>query len=114
MTEEQSKLTTKSWEPSQIQQALGAEKVPNIYTNNIQIGFSNWDAWLQFGEILGEHEGRLLIAPKLRVVMSLQHVKAFLGALQDSLMKFEATFGEIKMFVEKEDSSETKEESPEK
>jgi hypothetical protein len=98
MSEEEGKLKVKSWDTSNVE--MGLERVPNIYTNNVQIGFSNWDAWIQFGEILGEHEGRLLIAPKTRVVMSLQHAKAFLSALSGSLAKFEDTFGEIKQFVQ--------------
>lgn len=102
MAEEKGKLQVKSWDESSTD-VLGTERVPNIYSNNVQIGFSNWDAWIQFGEILGEREGRLLIAPKARVVMSLEHAKAFLKALQDSMGEFEANFGEIKMFVQKED-----------
>jgi hypothetical protein len=97
MADEEGKLKVKSWDASSME--LGSERVPNVYTNNAQIGFSNWDAWIQFGEILGEREGRLLVAPKVRVVMSLQHVKAFLTALNDSIAKFESTFGDIGQFV---------------
>lgn len=101
MAQEEKKIIVKSWNEASMD--VGTERsAPNIYSNNVQIGFSNWDAWIQFGEILGEREGKLLIAPKLRVVMSLEHTKAFLKALQDSLGQFEETFGEIKMFVQKE------------
>jgi hypothetical protein len=105
--EEEGKLRVKSWDASSTD-VLGTERVPNIYTNNVQIGFSNWDAWLQLGEIMGEREGRLLIAPKARVVMSLEHAKAFLKALQDSLRQFEENFGEIQLFDQKALESERK------
>jgi hypothetical protein len=105
MAEEKGKLKVKTWDESSTQM-LGSERVPNIYTNNAQIGFSNWDAWIQFGEILGEVEGKLLIAPKTRVVMSLEHAKAFLAALQDSMAKFEEEFGEIKTFALKTEPAE--------
>ena len=107
MADEKDDLKVKSWDRSQFEMDLGSERVPNIYTNNVQIGFSNWDTWFQFGEILNEHEGRLLVAPKVRVVMSLQHAKAFHAALEESLLKFEETFGEIVIPVPKNRTEKT-------
>lgn len=95
------KLESKAWDDKDIVQ-LTPDKLPSLYANNVSIGFTNWDAWMNFGEILGESENKLLVGPKLRVVMSLQHMKAFAAALQDSLARFEAEFGEIKMYLQKE------------
>lgn len=99
------KLETKAWEEGDIVQ-LTPDKLPSLYANNVSIGFTNWDAWMQFAEIVGEKDGKLLVAPKLRVVMSLEHAKAFVHALRDSLANFEAQFGEIKMFAQKEPATE--------
>ncbi|HKO43144.1 MAG TPA: DUF3467 domain-containing protein [Pyrinomonadaceae bacterium] len=91
----------KSFEPKSWNEDTMAEipsKVPSVYANNVSIGFSNWDAWIQFGELAGEREGKLLVQPRLRVVMSLEHTKAFISALQDSVSQFEEQFGEIKLY----------------
>jgi hypothetical protein len=71
----------------------------NAYSNNVRLGFTNWDMWFLFGEILGEKDGKLLTLPRARITMSLQHAKAFLQAFQTSIEGFEKDFGEIQILT---------------
>lgn len=95
MAENQTTAETKVWDKSQLE--FLQERIPSVYTNSANVVFSNWDASIDFGEILGEFEGKLRIAPKIRITMSLQHAKAFLQVLKDNLAAFEARFGEIQV-----------------
>jgi len=81
----------------------------NAYSNNVRLGFTNWDMWIVFGEILGEKDGKLLTLPKARITMSLQHAKAFLQALQTSLEGFEKDFGEIQILTGPKESDKPSE-----
>ena|SRR6266540_7492601 len=107
MPNETDELEVKSWDDSSIVQIPA--QVVSAYSNNVRFGFTNWDMWFVFGEIAGEKEGKLMIAPRARVVMSLSHAKAFLQAFQSSMEKFEKDFGEIKVLTPLETpDSETK------
>lgn len=86
-------VTTQSWDKSTIE--FLQQPVPNIYTNSAKVQFSNFDVTIDFGEILGAVEGKLRIAPKLRVTMSLQHAKAFVKLLNENIGAFEGQFGPI-------------------
>lgn len=74
--------------------------VPTVYSNNVAIKFTNWDAGLLFGEIvpqgIGEDE-TLAIRPRVRIMMSHSHLKAFAEALKATLESFENAMGEIKV-----------------
>jgi Protein of unknown function (DUF3467) len=85
------------------------------YVNAAQIVFSPWDFGLQFSHIVASisskppkaeeaadeapEESETEISVEQRsvshIVMSPQHTKAFLNALQDNVRKYEAQFGEI-------------------
>jgi len=69
----------------------------NIYANNTYLGFSNWDMWISFGEIMGQQGENLVVEEKARIVMSLQQAKAFIEVLNKNLELFEKQFGEIKV-----------------
>ncbi|MBI3799145.1 MAG: DUF3467 domain-containing protein [Deltaproteobacteria bacterium] len=69
----------------------------HFYTNNIQLGFSNWDMWVTFGELTGQEDNKPTIEERAKVVMSLQHAKAFMQILARSIHEFEKQFGEIKL-----------------
>lgn len=97
---EDTSIETKVWDKSSTE--FVQERVPSIYINSANVMFSNWDASINFGEILGEVEGKLVVVPKLRVTMSLQHAKAFLKVLKDNLEAFEQHFGEIQLIEPKE------------
>jgi hypothetical protein len=74
--------------------------VPSVYSNNVMIKFTNWDAGILFGEIvsqgIGENE-TLVIRPRVRIMMSHSHLKAFAEALQATLESFENAMGDIKI-----------------
>ncbi|HUE80872.1 MAG TPA: DUF3467 domain-containing protein [Pyrinomonadaceae bacterium] len=91
---------TKTWDRSNIE--FIQERVPSVYANNSGVSFTNWDASIEFGEILGEVEGKLRILPKVRVTMSLQHAKAFLDLFKASLEGFENRLGKIQVMKSQE------------
>lgn len=75
-------------------------EVPTVYSNNALIKFTNWDAALIFSELVSQGMGEdevVAIKPRVKVVMSHPHLKAFVGALVDTLAAFENQMGEIKI-----------------
>jgi hypothetical protein len=69
-----------------------------LYANNVQIGFSTWDMWMVFGEVMGREGDELLVEPRARVSMSLEHAKAFAEVLSMNIAKFEEEVGKIPAF----------------
>jgi hypothetical protein len=78
-------------------QKVRASTFAHFYTNNIQLGFSNWDMWVTFGELTGQEDNKPTIEERAKVVMSLHHAKAFVQILVRSIQEFEKQFGEIKL-----------------
>jgi hypothetical protein len=73
-----------------------------FYTNNAQIEANPWDLKLVFGEIEktemvpgGEGAPKIYVEDKARIVMSPQHAKALMKALQENLAQYEAQMGPI-------------------
>ena len=101
------RIEAKEWGATDIK-PIAAPNMVSVYANNANVGFSNWDMWLTFGEIMGEEGGQLVVAQKARVVMSLQHAKAFIDLVNTNLAAFEKQFGEIKILsvLQKKDDSE--------
>jgi hypothetical protein len=89
-------IEAKAWKKSELE--FLDERVPSIYSNSANVKFSNWDVSLDFGEIVGgSSDNKLVIAPRVRIMMSLQHAKAFSEVLKTNLEVFEQRFGEIHM-----------------
>lgn len=84
----------KSWETEDYIYARSPDFI-NLYANNARFGFTNWDMWMAFGEIAGEKEGKLVVAQRARVTMSLQHFKVFTLLLLKNLQGYEKDFGTI-------------------
>jgi uncharacterized protein DUF3467 len=106
-------LGAKLWEAAEM--VVLPIDVPNVYSNNVQIRFTNWDMALVFGEIAEEQKGtpdapgdKLIIRPRIRVTMSHAHAKAFLEVYQATFAAFEKSIGEIKI-VRPEDVAATRE-----
>jgi Protein of unknown function (DUF3467) len=60
---------------------------PRFYVNNAQVTASAWDVTLYFGEVIPQLgvEGDLEVVSRTVVVMSPEHAKAFLKALETTL-----------------------------
>ncbi len=84
----------KTWEKKEFAITL-TPTFTNTYANNVRLGFTSWDMWLAFGEVMGEKDGKLQIAQQCRIVMSIQHAKAFYELLKNNIEEFEKAFGEI-------------------
>ncbi|MBA3765855.1 MAG: DUF3467 domain-containing protein [Acidobacteria bacterium] len=70
------------------------------YANNVALGFSSWDMWIGFGELLGHTDkGQPIIEEHTRITMSLEHAKAFSRIFAANLAKFEEQAGEIRYFL---------------
>jgi hypothetical protein len=74
-----------------------AQNAVAFYANNVQIGFSAFDVWLSLGEIVGEREGRPVVAEHARVTMSHAFFKAFVDLVNQNLAAFEKQVGPIQM-----------------
>jgi Protein of unknown function (DUF3467) len=70
-----------------------------FYSNNVQLGFSTWDMWFVFGEALGMEGEKVLVEPRARITMSLEHAKQFAEILQKNIALFEDTVGKIPAFT---------------
>lgn len=68
------------------------EKVPYVYVNATQTQGSNWDLRILFSERLPKGS----VEPRVAVVMSPQHAKAFLEALTTTVNGLENLIGPIK------------------
>lgn len=76
----------------QINIELGEKEAEGIYSNLAIISHSPAEFILDFTRILpGVPKGRILS----RIIMTPQHAKLFLNALNDNVMKFEQQYGQI-------------------
>lgn len=66
-----------------------------VYANNVQIGFSNFDIALSFGQISGEEEGKTVVDVSTHVIMSRELAKLLAGLLVANIKAYEQQFGEI-------------------
>ena len=72
---------------------LPSEGLASVYSNNVQIGYSNWDVRFDFGEIQSGDAGTLVVAARTRVIMSPQHAAAFAKVLSEKMAEYEQLFG---------------------
>src|SRR6266849_3013310 len=64
------------------------DKVSYTYVNSSQTVGTNWDVRIVFGERFGTK-----VEPRMGVVMSHQHAKAFLGTLGSTIERIERAIG---------------------
>lgn len=75
------------------QKRLRGERYRRVYTNNMNVEFSSWDASLVFGEIM-ESSGTT-VEEIVHVTMSHAFLKAVLDTITKNIAAFEGQFGEI-------------------
>ncbi len=80
--------------PPQIQVEVGEKEAEGIYSNVVFIAHSPSEVILDFARILpGLPKARV----HARVIMTPQHAKSLLGALDQNLKNYEGQFGVIKL-----------------
>lgn len=81
-------------QPQQINIELGEKEAEGIYSNLAIITHSPAEFVIDFTRVLpGVPKAKV----HARIVMTPQHARMFLGALQDNIEKYESKFGEIKI-----------------
>ena len=74
---------------------------PTFYCNQTRLAMSQWDVTIDIGQAdffkMTREEGsaNLPVEFKARIVMSLQHAKAFALALMQNIQKYENDFGPL-------------------
>jgi hypothetical protein len=83
--------------PQQINLELGEKEAEGIYANFAIINHTPAEFVLDFARIFpGVPKAKI----QTRIIMTPQHAKSLARALQENIEKFEASFGEIKVFGE--------------
>src|SRR5882724_8867212 len=77
------------------QHRIKGQRYQRIYSNNMYMEFSNWDASLIFGEIVEGSSEVHTVEEIAHITMSHSFAKAVMKALATNLEAFEKQFGEI-------------------
>jgi|SRR5512142_934660 hypothetical protein len=67
------------------------------YTNSVQVRVSVWDFFLVFGTLQQQTEEEVEVRNFQGVYLSPQQAKALLTILEQNVVNYEKTFGEIKL-----------------
>jgi hypothetical protein len=67
------------------------------YANSVQIRVNVWDFFLVFGTLQQQNELEVEVRNFQGVYLSPQQAKALLNILQQNVVSYEKTFGEIKL-----------------
>ena len=67
------------------------------YANSVQVRWSVWDFFLSFGTFQQQAEDMVEIRSFQGIYMSPQQAKALLMILEQNLVNYEKTYGEIKL-----------------
>ena len=86
----------------QINVELGEKEAEGIYSNLALISHSGAEFVMDFTRMLPGVPKAKVFA---RIIMTPQHTKSFLNALEDNLRKYEGQFGEIKLFGDNKEKS---------
>ncbi len=81
-------------QPQQINVELGQKEAEGIYSNLALISHSPAEFVIDFTRMLPGVPNAKVYA---RIIMTPQHAKSFLHAMQDNIRKYEEQFGEIKI-----------------
>jgi hypothetical protein len=77
------------------QERVRGDEFFSIYANNIALGFSSWDTWLTFGEIVGVKDGKPVIEEIVKISMTREFFKTLSQVLAVNIAAYEEQFGEI-------------------
>jgi flagellar protein FlaG len=83
-----------------IQPNIKLTNAPNYrdsYANSVQIRASVWDFFLVFGTLQQQTEAQVEVTNFQGIYLSPQQAKALLNVLQQNIINYEKTFGEIKL-----------------
>lgn len=80
---------------SKQQHRFRTERFQQIYANNMAVGFSAWDMYITFGEIMGEKDGAPVIEETVKIIMPHGLGKVFAKLLAGNIKAFEDEVGEI-------------------
>ena len=67
------------------------------YANSVQVRVNVWDFFLVFGTLQQQDESKVEVANFQGIYLSPQQAKALYTILQQNLVNYEGTFGEIKL-----------------
>jgi hypothetical protein len=81
--------------PQQINIELGEKEAEGIYVNLAMITHSPTEIVIDFSRVMPRTPKSRVLA---RIIMTPMHAKLLANALEDNLKKFEAQFGEIKVW----------------
>ncbi len=76
---------------------VNAPNYRDNYANSVQIRASVWDFFLVFGTLQQQTESQVEVTNFQGIYMSPQQAKALLNVLQQNIVNYEKTFGEIKL-----------------
>jgi hypothetical protein len=86
--------------PTQQQPAINLTQTPDYresYANSVQVRVNVWDFFLVFGTLQQQDEAHVDVRNFQGVYLSPQQAKALYTILQQNLVNYENTFGEIKL-----------------
>src|SRR5947209_3922670 len=78
---------------------LEHQRAPNFvsaYSNSATFGLNFFDMTMVFGQIVSPTPLTMLIEDRVAVTMSLEHAKALLRGLQDTIAAYEKTHGPVR------------------
>lgn len=84
-------------QPKQINVELGEKESEGIYSNLALITHSSAEFIIDFTRMVPNVPKTKVYA---RIIMTPQHTKSLLKALQENIDKYEEQYGEIKMFMD--------------
>ena len=73
-----------------------ATNFSQVYANNASFGITFFDFSITFGQILAPDPNSMLVEDRATITMSLEHAKALMNALQETLVTYEKTHGPIR------------------
>ncbi len=68
----------------------------SVYANSAGFGINFFDLSIVFGQIVSPSNEAMLIEDRIAVTMSIEHARALMVALQDTLAAYEKTHGQIR------------------
>lgn len=97
MAQEEKKAEVKGTSNNQINIELSEETAEGVYANLAMIAHSSSEFVIDFIRLMpGVPKAKV----KSRIVITPEHAKRLLNALEDNITKYEATFGEVKQTEE--------------
>ena len=78
-------------------QLTNSKEYRENYANSVQVRVNVWDFFLVFGTLQQQDESKVEVNNFQGIYLSPQQAKALYAILQQNLVNYEGTFGEIKL-----------------